>query len=51
MRISTNVSSLNAQRNLMNSSKVAGYLPTRLASGLRISSAKDVRPACRSPTV
>ncbi|HHQ4747972.1 TPA: flagellin [Aeromonas veronii] len=41
MYISTNVSSLNAQRNLMNSSKSLDTSYTRLASGLRINSAKD----------
>ncbi len=41
MYINTNVSSLNAQRNLMNSSKSLDTSYTRLASGLRINSAKD----------
>ncbi|BDC87523.1 flagellin [Aeromonas caviae] len=41
MYISTNVSSLNAQRNLANSSKSLDTSYTRLASGLRINSAKD----------
>ena len=41
MYINTNVSSLNAQRNLMNSSKSLDTAYTRLASGLRINSAKD----------
>ncbi|MGE6107940.1 flagellin [Aeromonas sobria] len=41
MFISTNVSSLNAQRNLANSSKSLDTSFTRLASGLRINSAKD----------
>ncbi|WP_421274387.1 flagellin [Aeromonas taiwanensis] len=41
MFISTNVSSLNAQRNLANSSKSLDTSYTRLASGLRINSAKD----------
>lgn len=41
MYISTNVSSLNAQRNLANSSKSLDTSFTRLASGLRINSAKD----------
>nr|WP_272950844.1 hypothetical protein [Aeromonas caviae] len=41
MYISTNVSSLNAQRNLMNSGKSLDTSYTRLASGLRINSAKD----------
>ena len=41
MYINTNVSSLNAQRNLMNSSKSLDSSYTRLASGLRINSAKD----------
>jgi len=39
--VNTNVSSLNAQRNLMNSSKSLDTSYTRLASGLRINSAKD----------
>ena len=39
--INTNVSSLNAQRNMMNSSKSLDTSYTRLASGLRINSAKD----------
>ncbi|HDX9186781.1 TPA: flagellin, partial [Aeromonas hydrophila] len=37
----TNVSSLNAQRNLMNTTKSLDTSYTRLASGLRINSAKD----------
>ncbi|MGY3870252.1 flagellin N-terminal helical domain-containing protein [Aeromonas crassostreae] len=41
MFISTNVSSLNAQRNLANSSKSLDTSFTRLASGMRINSAKD----------
>ncbi|MBS4686010.1 flagellin [Aeromonas sobria] len=41
MFINTNVSSLNAQRNMMNSSKSLDTSYTRLASGLRINSAKD----------
>ncbi|MFM4980555.1 flagellin [Aeromonas caviae] len=41
MYINTNVSSLNAQRNLMNSGKSLDTSYTRLASGLRINSAKD----------
>ncbi|PJG59624.1 flagellin, partial [Aeromonas cavernicola] len=41
MYINTNTSSLNAQRNLMNSSKSLDTSYTRLASGLRINSAKD----------
>ncbi|MGY3885384.1 flagellin [Aeromonas aquatica] len=41
MFINTNTSSLNAQRNLMNSSKSLDTSYTRLASGLRINSAKD----------
>ncbi|MBS4708844.1 flagellin [Aeromonas caviae] len=41
MFINTNVSSLNAQRNLMNTSKSMDTSYTRLASGLRINSAKD----------
>ncbi len=41
MYISTNVSSLNAQRNLANSSKSLDTSYTRLASGMRINSAKD----------
>ncbi|QQM75703.1 flagellin [Aeromonas caviae] len=41
MYINTNVSSLNAQRNLMNSSKSLDTSYTRLASGMRINSAKD----------
>jgi len=39
--VNTNVSSLNAQRNLSNSSKSLDTSYTRLASGLRINSAKD----------
>ena len=39
--INTNVSSLNAQRNMMNSTKSLNTSYTRLASGLRINSAKD----------
>ncbi|MFM1700180.1 flagellin [Aeromonas salmonicida] len=39
--INTNVSSLNAQRNLMNTNKSLDNSYTRLASGLRINSAKD----------
>ncbi|MEJ6057262.1 flagellin, partial [Aeromonas salmonicida] len=38
--INTNVSSLNAQRNLMNTNKSLDTSYTRLASGLRINSAK-----------
>ena len=41
MYISTNVSSLNAQRNLANSGKSLDTSYTRLASGMRINSAKD----------
>ncbi len=41
MFINTNTSSLNAQRNLMNTSKAMDTSYTRLASGLRINSAKD----------
>ncbi len=41
MYINTNVSSLNAQRNLLNSGKSLDTSYTRLASGLRINSAKD----------
>jgi flagellin len=41
MFISTNVSSLNAQRHLTNSSKSLDTSYSRLASGLRINSAKD----------
>jgi flagellin len=41
MYISTNVSSLNAQRNMSNASKSLDTSYTRLASGLRINSAKD----------
>ena len=41
MYINTNVSSLNAQRNLMNTNKAMDTSYTRLASGLRINSAKD----------
>lgn len=41
MYINTNVSSLNAQRNLMNTNKSLDTSYTRLASGLRINSAKD----------
>ncbi|WP_368175976.1 flagellin, partial [Aeromonas sp. s1(2024)] len=41
MYINTNTSSLNAQRNLMNTSKSMDTSYTRLASGLRINSAKD----------
>lgn len=39
--INTNVSSLNAQRNMMNTTKSLDTSYTRLASGLRINSAKD----------
>ncbi|MGL4249096.1 MAG: flagellin A [Aeromonas sp.] len=39
--INTNVSSINAQRNLMNTTKSLDTSYTRLASGLRINSAKD----------
>ena len=39
--VSTNVSSINAQRNLANASKSLDTSYTRLASGLRINSAKD----------
>ncbi|PJC91305.1 flagellin [Aeromonas lusitana] len=39
--INTNTSSLNAQRNLMNTTKSLDTSYTRLASGLRINSAKD----------
>ncbi|WP_348687153.1 flagellin [Aeromonas bestiarum] len=41
MFINTNVSSLNAQRNMTNSTKSLDTSYTRLASGLRINSAKD----------
>ena len=41
MYINTNVSSLNAQRNLSNTSKSLDSSYTRLASGMRINSAKD----------
>ncbi|EKP0277407.1 flagellin B [Aeromonas bestiarum] len=41
MYINTNTSSLNAQRNLMNTNKTLDTSYTRLASGLRINSAKD----------
>ena len=41
MYINTNISSLNAQRNLMNTNKSLDTSYTRLASGLRINSAKD----------
>ena len=41
MYVNTNVSSLNAQRNLMNTNKAMDTSYTRLASGLRINSAKD----------
>lgn len=41
MYINTNVSSLNAQRNLNSTSKSLDTSYTRLASGLRINSAKD----------
>ena len=41
MYVNTNVSSLNAQRNLSNSGKAMDTSYTRLASGLRINSAKD----------
>lgn len=41
MFINTNVSSLNAQRNLTNTGKSLDTSYTRLASGLRINSAKD----------
>ncbi|MGL6379017.1 flagellin [Aeromonas hydrophila] len=39
--VNTNVSSLNAQRNMTNSTKSLDTSYTRLASGLRINSAKD----------
>ncbi|MEW7864229.1 flagellin [Aeromonas diversa] len=39
--INTNVSSLNSQRNLMNTNKALDTSYNRLASGLRINSAKD----------
>ena len=41
MFINTNTSSLNAQRNLMNTTKSLDTSYTRLASGLRINTAKD----------
>ena len=41
MYINTNVSSLNAQRNLMNTNKALDTSYNRLASGLRINSARD----------
>lgn len=41
MYINTNVSSLNAQRNMSNASKSLDTSYSRLASGLRINSAKD----------
>ncbi|MGL5523413.1 MAG: flagellin B [Aeromonas veronii] len=41
MYINTNVSSLNAQRNLMNTNKSLDTSYTRLASGFRINTAKD----------
>ena len=41
MYINTNVSSLNAQRNMMNTNKSLDTSYTRLASGLRMNSAKD----------
>ena len=41
MYINTNVSSLNAQRNLNNTNQAMDTSYTRLASGLRINSAKD----------
>ncbi|MHC6656362.1 flagellin B [Aeromonas salmonicida] len=41
MYINTNTSSLNAQRNLMNTNKSLDTSYTRLASGLRINTAKD----------
>lgn len=41
MYINTNVSSLNAQRNMTNATKSLDTSYTRLASGLRINSAKD----------
>ena len=41
MFVNTNVSSLNAQRNLTNTGKSMDTSYTRLASGLRINSAKD----------
>jgi Flagellin and related hook-associated proteins len=41
MYVNTNVSSLNAQRNLNNTTKSLDTSYTRLASGLRINSAKD----------
>ena len=41
MYVNTNVSSLNAQRNMSVASKSLDTSYTRLASGLRINSAKD----------
>ena len=41
MYVNTNVSSLNAQRNLYNTNKSMDTVYNRLASGLRINSAKD----------
>ena len=41
MYVNTNVSSLNAQRNLSKSTSALDTAYTRLASGLRINSAKD----------
>ena len=41
MFVNTNVSSLNAQRNLTNTGKAMDTSYTRLASGMRINSAKD----------
>ena len=41
MFINTNVSSLNAQRNLMNTNKTLDTSYQRLSSGLRINSARD----------
>ncbi len=41
MYINTNVSSINAQRNLSKTSQSLDTSYTRLASGLRINSAKD----------
>ena len=41
LRVNTNVASMNAQRNLFNSSQQLGGNFARLSSGLRISSAAD----------
>jgi hypothetical protein len=51
MTINTNVSSLNAQRNLTSSQASLAVSMQRLSSGLRVNSAKDdaCRPGDRRP--